>query len=222
MTVPSSMFRLTIEKSWAARSPDRKWSNVYELTTPTPVAPADLAVSGGPIEHIVLAEMALHLDQVAFLQYTLSTWEADSSPYNPDSFVTKELTGNGGRALGTAQPLDERLCLLVTRRVATGKQGRLFYRGVLIETDVIATATLRFKIDDASPVSDVGPGSVWNSYMAMMAMPLNPASTARLALIGIPKGGGSSIERALTGLSVAGVSVDSVNHRYFDRPTVGA
>lgn len=113
-----------------------KWTNVYEVQATSGGTLTDLQDLGGKL---VLYESAFHLTSVRFTQFEVGTWEPDSKPYNPEAFYSEALVA-GTFGLRTLPPATNQLplsvCLSCRRVVQTGRQGKLYYRGVLHEGDV--------------------------------------------------------------------------------------
>lgn len=207
-------FTIRIFKSWSVRDPERRWVNSYEFSSSTLTSPAAMA----PImDQLVIAEKAIHLPDVQFLSGTISTWLPDSHPYDPDAFNTYELTGAGARSTAGAtanSALDSNACYLVKRECTSGRSGKLFYRGCLLEQDVESGGDGRWSLT-AGGIMTQG-GSAFAGYLAAMADFLVAAEgEAAMALI-------SQIEgvthiRAIANLVVGRVTFNRRNHRYFDR-----
>jgi hypothetical protein len=143
-------FIIRVFKSWGARDPERRWSNAYEITSPTLTSPE---AQEPTMEMIVAAERHIHLPDVQFLEATISTWLPDSHPYDPTAFTTYDLTGIGTRSTAGADAnsaLDSNVCYLVKRQCTTGRSGKLFYRGCLLEQDVFNSGDLRFQLSPGS------------------------------------------------------------------------
>jgi len=128
------VYRIT---KYLSTNPDNKWVNSYEAQ----------AVAGGTEDELLALGVAL-VDFEATIVHTgvvfdrllISTWEPDSSPYDPTTFISSPLTAVGARDAGGAElePLVQ--CLDVRRETASGRFGHIFYRGVLFEGDVEAPA----------------------------------------------------------------------------------
>lgn len=206
-------FTIRVFKAFRSRAIERAWSNSYEIVTGES-GPADLTDIAGSI---VTAERAIHLTDVEFLQYTISTWAPDSHPYNPASFLTVGLSVTGNR--GNVPPpntnaLDYNVCFVVKRNAATGRTGRLFYRGCLLETDVEMGGDGRFTMSTGSGL--LQGGAQFTPYLAALSSYLGVTGAGPgLALIGVS--GATTHRRFIGSLSSGGVTVNKKNHRYFDR-----
>jgi hypothetical protein len=199
-------------KAWRSRDIERAWSNTYEIMTALGSVTSLETIAAD----IVAAERVLHMKDVQFLQYAISTWVPDSKPYDPDTFVTVGLTGTGARGATGINPtaLDYNVCLIVKREAATGRVGRLYYRGCLIESDVEMGGDGRFIM-----TPDPGPESVTSMITGAYNTELSPYITGEpgnnLALVG--KSGTVVHRRPVVRLTFGGIGVNKKNHRYFDR-----
>lgn len=206
-------FIYTITKSLVS-NPAVRWRNTYEAFIDSgaevhPTILTDLADS------LLAFERSIHLTGVQFVQTTISTFVEDSKPYDPESFVTiPHPSGTiGGRTVGATDPLDLTAAFYVRRRVPTGRQGKLFYRGVLTESDVNAPAgTMRLTdvaamqalINSASDTSNLDfyfyPGAAGRM---MLSMSSNPTGSA-------------IIHRQIQSFLAAGATRVSNDHRWYD------
>lgn len=187
-------------------SPDVHWFNTYEARFTVAGTSADLdSLAAGLVEF----EAELHYNVCTIDQVTISTWEEDSHPYNPLSFVTQPYAEAGRRALGAQELLDLRVCWFVKRLVTSGRIGRLFFRAALSESDVNSFAGT-FRLADVTGMNTIllaaiAAGGLSSNTVDGMAQPT-------LALIGALE-----VTRFLTGFSQGGVAVVKLNHKYFDR-----
>ena len=129
------LFTLRIVKRHAS-NPDLKWANSYEFRA---------TAAGSTDELLALAsawvsfEQHMHKTFCLFDRLVISTWEADSTPYNPSNFISTTLTGAGlFGGSGDASPLTQ--ALSVTRQATSGRFGHIFYRGFLDEPAVFSPA----------------------------------------------------------------------------------
>lgn len=209
-------YTIRVFKSWGARDDQRRWVNNYELSS-SATSPAVLL----PVAHSLIdAESHLHLTMVKFLGATISTWSADSEPYNPESFVSVASIVDGLRAMGGAgdDALDSNVCYHITRNVTLGRTGKLFYRGCLLESDVSIQSDASFQINPGRPIS-VG-GAAWTSFDGIMNDYYSGGThEATFVLKGIHGEPPNQVisTREVTGLVPAGVTLNRRNHRYFDR-----
>lgn len=133
---PLELFTLQIHKNLTT-NPEQTWVNTYEIQasgdSPTY---AELSACA---DRIVAFEANIHFDVVQFDHYVLSTFVPDGQPYNPASFTSVPLNTFGTRAVGDDM-LALTICFYMRRNVQFGRDGRLFYRGVLQESNVSAPA----------------------------------------------------------------------------------
>lgn len=205
---------IRIFKSWAVADLSRSWVNNYELVSAGDLSPLDMVPV---LNTLVAAEKTIHYDKINFIQATISTWQPDSKPYNPLSFLTVPLSGQGSAATGALQLLDSNVCFLMRFQADLGRSGRRFYRGALSETDVDATPTGGFQFAGGLAAVDAGGGM--SSFRTALA-PLLPsgAGLAKLHLLG--KGiTFPSTARPVTSVHTGGIVINRRNHRYFDRAT---
>lgn len=190
-------------------NPDRRWANNYEAVGMAAGTEADLLAFGLVL---VAFERQLHWSQVLFAQLSISTWQPDSKPYNPEAFISTPLTGAGARdgSGGGLEPLN--VCLNVQRVCAFGRFGHIFYRGALGEGEVDAPAGKAILSNRASNQTQLDTAITASGLSAYLG-----ASAAALQVNLIGKTVGSA--RAVLGLSIGGVSVVPYNHTWFNRTT---
>ena len=70
----------------------------------------------------------------------VSTWFPDSQPYDPDTVRTISYGIEGDRGYVVSEPVDDTLCLLVRKNVASGRTGKFQLRGVLLVSDLTAAS----------------------------------------------------------------------------------
>jgi hypothetical protein len=204
-----AMFIIRVFKSWGTRDAERRWVNNYEVEAGALGVTALDAVA----EAIADAERVIHLNQVHFLSATISTWAEDSTPYNPLAFRTIELDGTGTPLVGSDDPVDSNVCLLVKFQAATGRSGRRFYRGVLTEADMEIGGDARFNLEAASPVrtrfNQAG------GYAELLAPYLSGGADPVSIVLAAPNLVG--VQREVESVEIGGIVVNRRNHRYFDR-----
>lgn len=76
-----------------------------------------------------------------------STWEKDSNPYEGTEFITKEYSLRGVRFFSASQVLPAEVCLYLKKNTVTGRNGKMFLRGTVLEEDV-SYATSGFAMND--------------------------------------------------------------------------
>jgi len=186
--------------------PSVRWVNTYEARFTADGTTGDLS---SLVAGLVSFEQALAFETTHFLYATVSTWEEDSHPYNPDSFMTVDLGAAGLRVIGTLRPLELRVCLSLRRAVSSGFQGKIELRNSLASGDVVAPAGINTLVDPAAMASAVSTAIIDADLGANMVGGL---SQPKLAMIGT-----SEVTRFLTDIALRGVSNVPLNHKYFDR-----
>jgi hypothetical protein len=206
-------FVFTLTKALIA-NPAIRWRNTYEAffdedSNPSSSALEDLAAA------LLEFEKIIHLSGVQFVQTTISTWAADSKPYDPESFITIPHAADtvGQRTIGASQPLDLTAAFYVRRQVPTGRQGKLFYRGVLGENDVEAPAGV-MRLSSVSGMQTLIDGALNSSDLSQY---LYPTATGMLMLSmtsePVP---GNPIHRQVMNLLAAGATRVSGDHRWYN------
>lgn len=206
--IAGDKFVVRIFKSLAT-NPDNKWANSYEFTATTPGTESGLLLL---LTRMVTFERALHFSVVNFVQAMVSTWEEDSKPYNPESFVSSPLSSAGIKTV-ESQLLSLSQTYSVTRVAATGRFGHIFFRGALQEQDVEAPAgksILSNKVSMQTLLDTSIDDSSITDYMG------SPAS-GDFQLVMISKDG--SQVRNVVGLVAQGVSQVPADHAWFNRTT---
>ena len=206
--VVDDLFVIRLVK-YHSNNPDNKWVNNYEVRASESGDNADLIGLG---LKLVAFEQALHAAIVKFDRMIISTWEEDSKPYDPEAFLTIPLTQEGLFAVtGDLLALDQTFS--VTRRATSGRFGHLFYRGVLAEGDVHASAgksilfnrtAMQTRIDDAIASSGL------DEHIGAA-----PAESLDLVMVG--KLGNT--QRNIIQLVAQGVSSVPEDHAWFNRTT---
>jgi hypothetical protein len=111
------------------------WANTYEVQAVT--EPINSITSVENLANAFAAlDRALLLDIATVDRVVVSTYVPDGLPYNPDSFTTLPISLQGLRVTSGTQPLPLEACVFVRRNAATGRDGRILYRGFLVESDV--------------------------------------------------------------------------------------
>lgn len=197
-------FSLVIRKHHSSR-PDRPWYNSYEFRNYTATGLPDLITA---CNSIAIFESQLHRANTVFQSFTLSTWESDGTPYNPDTFITQPLTLVGAiPALDQAESLE--ICWRTSWLPQTGRQGFRLYRNCLSENDVTAPAgkkTLTNPLDMVTRLEDAidtaAIGGFFDDGGAIIAFYMESTANARPIL----------------GVQSAGVTIKKLDNKYFDRP----
>lgn len=182
------------------------WANNYEFRAREDVPFAqtsliDLTIALRNLEQPIYPSF-IRLDRVV-----ISTYEPDSLPYNPDSFVTIPINEAGGAGFSTnAMPLE--YCLFVRRVVPSGRPGKLLYRGVF-EENTVTTIDLR-------PVVEVARLQTLQSHFSQwFAGFLTGPTPFEMVMV---SGTESLNVRQVQGLSVSqSITLKQMSNAYFDR-----
>ena len=192
-----------------------RWSNTFEAFAHANGTLTDLQTLGGKL---ALFTQAMSGSQVRITDWSVGTWVADSTPYDPESFyISPALNLEGSRTIN--DPLDLDVCLDLRRSVAVGRAGNIYYRGALGEEDVAREGgkfILENPIVMAGYVSAAVTATNLNYYYLGGAMvPL------WLGLIG-QNIVGTVHQRAITNIAVRGVTIVPMNHRWYNQPNRSA
>lgn len=190
-----------------ATNPDQKWANSYEVR-------ADNAGDGGMLltlaSAIVLFESTMSLQTVRFDRSLISTWQPDSRPYNPATFMSIPLTASGAAAAAT-DPLPLSQCLSVARVPLSGRFGHIFYRGWLKEGDVSAPAGKPILVDPAALQGTVQAALDTSELASYFGLD----NRSGLSLVMVEANGEDW--RNINDLVVQGVSQLPTDHAWFNR-----
>jgi hypothetical protein len=187
-------------------NPAVKWVNTYEARFTALGSSEDL----DSLLFGLAAFEATLLYTTATIEYgTISTWEEDGHPYNPDAFRTTTLNLGGERDPGSAYVEDLRVVVYVRRDVSSGRIGKLELRNSVASTEV-GTPAGSFALLEPGDMqtlinSGISAGGLDTNFAGGSAQP-------HLAMIGAEQ-----VTRFITGFSVGGVSIVKLNHKYFDR-----
>lgn len=216
---------------------NRQWSNTYELNDGGPVVEAGVSPTTflTAAQQIADAERGLHTNFIYFNRFTISTWQPETGGYDPSSEVTVPMGNQGTSDASGAEPTleDLRIVMWVARKCATGRPGKVFYRGVMLESHV-QTVGGKLQITPAS-----GAVSLFATYRTALAslFPATPTGI-RLVMIGgelhkslvtVHKAGFDTTQirrtysspyhiRNLTDLILQGATIRQTSSGYFDRP----
>jgi hypothetical protein len=203
------VFRFTLIK-YLATNPERKWANTYEIRAKVDGVETDLTTLAN---QLVAYEDHIHYTTVRFDRVVIATWEPDSSPYDPTTFISLPLTASGLLDLGGAQPVALNVCMDVGRVPLSGRFGHLFYRGCLSEADVEAPAGKFVLTNQAAKQTNI-------TSAASTAGCDDVFSGADVTFELVMVGAALDTARGIAGLVVRGVAVVPFNHAWFNR-TVG-
>jgi len=198
-------FVVRVIKSYTT-NPARKWSNTYEVVA---VVPGNVTDINGMTSIFTIFEQTLHNTFTHFERVTVSTWEADSVPYNPDAFYVAELDFNGTRdTTGELEPITT--CLSVVRQPASGRLGHLFYRGVLSQGDTSAPSGITILSDPTAMSTLLGTAMSESGMENLLGTPVGS-----WGLVMINKTGTEG--RSVQNLTIGGVTQLPVDHAWFNR-----
>lgn len=76
------------------------------------------------------------LNNVVIDRVVASTWESDSSPYDPANVRTIPIGISGERAFLGTSPVDDDLTLFIRKAVASGRTGKIMLRGCMTLADL--------------------------------------------------------------------------------------
>lgn len=203
---PGDLFVIRVIKHLVT-NPDDQWANSYEFKSVGSGTESELLILA-PI--LVAYEVAFHFTTTIFDRIIISTWEADSVPYDPESFISLSLS-DVGAVDASSDPLALNQCLSVTRVASSGRSGHLFYRNCVGEEDVQAPAgklilgsraVFQTRIDEA--LTD----STLDDYIGA-----SPEGTLQLVMVNAD---GTQV-RYVAGLFVSGMSTIKTDHKWFNR-----
>jgi len=200
------LFTVRIYKSFGAL----QWANNYEVRSTQDVPFAQTAIID-LVNQLVNLERPLYPDYIRLDRAVVSTYQPDSRPYNPDTFTTIPINLQG-TATFTTESMPVEYCIFVRRVVASGRPGKLLYRGALQESDV-ATRGLRAVITDGRVNQLQTRFSQWYAAFLSSQVPFE------LVMIG----GDENINvRVVQGLTVVErVVLKQFGNAYFDRTPRG-
>jgi hypothetical protein len=188
-------------------NPLDRWANSYEFRAVEAGTDADLIAVALTL---LPFEKAFHSNLVNFSEVLISTWEEDSKPYDPETFISYPTTGVG--AIGGISELEAlNICLTVRRSASSGRFGHLFYRGVLHEGDVEAPAGKATLSDPATMQEDLDAAMTSSGFDSYVG----PTLAEGLELVMINKGGTQI--RNVRQLVVSGVTMLPTDHAWFNR-----
>lgn len=191
-------------------NPSDQWVNSYEIEASEP---ADVAELFTATTAFVAFERKLHLNVVQFDRVTVSTWEDDHIPYDPESFLSRPLDDVGEIDPEAAQIEPIGMAWRVNRQATSGRFGNLFYRGCLLEEDVEAPAGKPVPTDATALSARLGAAvddSLLDQYFGT-----GSESGLHIAMISFD---GTQI-RAVTQFVNGGISLIKSDHQWFNRTT---
>lgn len=201
---PGTYFTLRIYKKLTT-NPALSWANTYEVTNNEPV---EAGFVDSLISVVSEFERMIHLGDVQFDRAILSSWVEDGTPYDPTTFITKPLTLLGSRVAG-GQALSLNNCLFVRRETAYGQNGKLFYRRVMTEEDVLATSGTLALSNPVAMNTEIQAAVTAANVDGILNFGLTWGLRMKSALL---------LDREVSALTVAGARMIQFNNRYFDVP----
>lgn len=131
-------------KTWGGRSARGQWSNVYHVNSVAPIDDAELAAAA---TSIVTHEKNFHLNKVNFMRVVISTYQHEGRSGHPEAVKPIEMSGVGARNIPDGvDPLPLDVAFVIKTGAATGRNGQMKFRGVLLESDVVAGGSGNFII----------------------------------------------------------------------------
>jgi hypothetical protein len=163
------------------------------------------------VNAVVGFEVGMTRDSIQFDRAVVSTWVEEPGGYDPSQFVTFALSDTGSAA-GSTSDLPLEACLLVRREVNSGRQGRLFLRGYLNESDVQSVAGV-WKLTDPTEAQD----SLDAAVSTGLASYIGAAATEFAMVLHGPNKAGTLYTRRVEGLVAAGVTWASRSRKHYNR-----
>lgn len=208
---PNDRFTV-VATSRLAASPSVKWNNTYELQAQIEGTQEELVIAA---ESIAQFQQLMTLSSIEVEEVKISTWEADSHPYDPSAFMVVPIHGLGSISTVGVEPLPLKDTLYIERVVAVGRLGKLFLRGALTKADVTGTYDKWALANPGSIASRMGDAIETSGLDTMFQA---GASTTGIRLNLINLSGVVIVNRPVQSFQVSGVSSVKLNHKYFDKP----
>ena len=202
----NDLFVVRVKKHHNA-NPSRSWQNSYEFVANESGTLSDLDALANTILDY---EQQLHNTFTQFEQVSVSTWAADSVPYDPDAFLVEPVSFAGLHdTTGALAPITT--CWKVSRPCLTGRSGHIFYRNVFAQGDLEAPSGIS-QIETPATfdtlLSDARTSSGLADYLGLI-----PTAKLQMALINKT---GSNVRGVQTLIS-SGVTQLPVDHAWFNR-----
>lgn len=152
--------------------------------------------------------LALSMADAEMDRAVLSTWVEDGAPYDPDSFITRPLSGLGTRGTITdAMSLNN--CLFIRKETGSGNNGKIFIRRFLSEGDTHSPSGTLALLDAPAIQAELTAAITTAGVLGYLKGTEAFQMVMKSALL---------IEREVNDLVVAGARVMQFNNRYFDVP----
>lgn len=183
------------------------WANTYEVQATSEPINSITAIEA-LASAIVSLEQQLHISGVIVDRIVISTYVQDGEPYNPSSFTTIPVSLPGQRFPYT-EVLPLEMALFVRRNSPVGRDGRLLYRGCLLEGDMSASAFRPLISQNAV-----------NEFQAIFGTWFNTTFPSQQWSLVMASGSPNSLNvRQIIGFQVSErMIVKKLNNRYYDRP----
>lgn len=204
--VADDLFRFTVVKHHTL-NPSDSWANTYEFQSDISGSTDELLALG---VKLVEFESQIHFGSTVFDRLIISTWQADSVPYEPDNFISSSLTLDGQVTSGT-DALGLSTVMSVARLTPSGRFGHIFYRNVLNEGDVTAPAGKNVLVNRPGKQSALNTAQADSEILDYIGL----AATGGLHLCLIDRVG--TIVRPVLGLAVQGVTQVKTDHKWYNR-----
>lgn len=204
----NDLFVVRVKKSHTA-NPSRSWQNSYEFVANAAGTLPDLDA----LVNVMLDyELQIHNTFTQFEQVSVSTWSADSVPYDPNAFLVMPVSSIGLRdTTGALAPITT--CWNVSRPCLSGRTGHIFYRNVFAQGDLTAPSgisQLNAPGTFDTLLQEARTSSGLSDYLG-----LTPTAPLQMCLINKT---GSNVRGVQTLIST-GVSQLPVDHAWFNRTT---
>ncbi|MQJ21673.1 hypothetical protein EI020_24005 [Escherichia coli] len=181
------------------------WANNYEIQ----VLDQNVTTAGlrQAALNIVNAERQFHYGYIEFFKHVISTYQPDSRPYDPLTFISEVTSFQGLRAFpGDGSELPLTACVFVRLTSVSGRPGKRFYRGCISEGDV---------------TFGISGNALSSSFRNQVESALSPLVASVAPGIGLVLASGTpqpTSIRPVVGISVARFTVNKkLSNAYFDR-----
>jgi hypothetical protein len=114
-----------------------RYANTYEIVAKADANSTSEAYWTNVANKFVDLEKELHLTFIQIDRVVISSYVPDGLPYNPTSFISIPYSIFGTNNIGGSDIVPANLCMVVRKNVTFGRDGRNFYRGVLVENAVV-------------------------------------------------------------------------------------
>lgn len=212
-------FTVTVTKQ-KILEPEIQWTNVYELIDTTPGTEISDSVFNTTLEFIRDFEQELMFQDVYITAIRLKSLYPDDPDDPEDTYTFTSGLPVAGDIIASADFLPMSACVHISKTVPYGRQGKLYLRHELLETDVQANSGESWAFSS-------GKLAAWQSAVdtAIVASGLDNllfGGGNRLSLALIRKtDSGSVYWRILTGMIVKGVVWNKFRKRWYNKQAPG-